>query len=440
MSLSINGKTIKSLMKDGKEIVKVERVEDGKVLYEKESNYTIATFTGNKITLEPNNWQWLESVGNVVIGWGDGSTDTVNNPRGPFTHTYIDGEQSHSIVFIGKVKSFGRSCFYDCRGLTSIIISNGVTSLGLACFAYCTSLTSVVIPNSVTRIEESCFEGCTSLTSVTIPDGVVSIGDYCFYNCRSLVDYQLYWTGNNIITYNSNKMPNNSNTVFTIPNGETANYVAKGYPSAKLQEREAEFLIANVTGNSIRLGYFSNLWLGTSGDVIIDWDDGTSDTVNNPTTPLTHNYTDGQQSHNIEFIGEVTGLGNNCFRECTNLTSINIPLSITSFGNNCFSGCTGLTSVTIPNSVTSLGKWCFDHCTGLTSVTIPNSVTSLGDGCFYGCTSLNTYQLYWTGNNIITYNTDNMPNQGSTKFYIPKGQKTNYTNKGYPSAKLVERS
>lgn len=40
MSLSINNKTIKSIVKDGKEIVKVERVTDGKILYEKENNYT----------------------------------------------------------------------------------------------------------------------------------------------------------------------------------------------------------------------------------------------------------------------------------------------------------------------------------------------------------------------------------------------------------------
>ena len=33
-------------------------------------------------------------------------------------------------------------------------------------------------------------------------------------------------------------------------------------------------------------------------------------------------------------------------------------------------------------SVTSLGDDCFMDCSGLTSITIPNSVTSLGAGCF----------------------------------------------------------
>ena len=193
MNWSINGKTVKSLMKDGKEIVKVERVEDGKILYEKESNnnYVVATVTGNRITLGQGNYQWLESVGNVVIDWGDGTSDIVNNPTTPLSHTCNDGLSNHDITFIGEV-----------------------TSLGIGCFMHCTGLTSVTIPNSVT-----------------------SLGNYCFMSCNSLIDYQLYWTGNNIITYDSNKMPNNTNTVFTIPNGETANYVAKGYPSSKLTER-----------------------------------------------------------------------------------------------------------------------------------------------------------------------------------------------------------
>ena len=33
-----------------------------------------------------------------------------------------------------------------------------------------------------------------------------------------------------------------------------------------------------------------------------------------------------------------------------------------------------------------------------------------------------------------------MPNHTNTKFYVPKGQKTNYVNKGYPSADVIERS
>ena len=243
MSLSINGKTIKSLTKDGKEIVKIEKVEDGKILYEKESNnnYVVATVTGNNARLGRSNL-WLGTTGDVIIDWGDGTSDIVNNPTQSLSHTYSDGEQSHNITFVGIVTSLDNGCFENCTNLTSVVISNSVTSLGSACFNGCTGLTSLMIPNSVVTLGSYCFYRCTSLPSVVIPNSVVSLGTYCFLYCSSLIDYQLHWTGNNIIAYNSNKIPNNTNSTFTIPVGETANYVAKGYPSDKLVEREPELI------------------------------------------------------------------------------------------------------------------------------------------------------------------------------------------------------
>lgn len=41
-------------------------------------------------------------------------------------------------------------------------------------------------------------------------------------------------------------------------------------------------------------------------------------------------------------------------------------------------------------NVTSLGDYCFTDCEELTSITIPSSVTSLGNWCFNGCSALKT--------------------------------------------------
>lgn len=240
-----------------------------------------------------------------------------------------------------------------------------------------------------------------------------------------------------------------------------------------------------VTGNSVTLGKGMSGWLTGDNDVIIYWGDGTSSVYglweNNP---INHTYTDGKSNHTIIFVGvvtqlkgafkesniisivvpsSVTSLGSYCFEECTNLNLVTLPNSVTSLGQSCFYNCTSLASITLPNSITNLGDMCFTYCTSLASITIPNSVTSISDYCFYACSgltsvtipsnvtnlgsncfcwcdSLNTYQLYWTGNNIITYDNSKMPNNTNTKFYVPQGQKTNYVNKGYPSADVIERS
>ena len=82
---------------------------------------------------------------------------------------------------------------------------------------------------------------------------------------------------------------------------------------------------------------------------------------------------------------------------------------VTSFEENCFYDCSGLTSITIPSSVTSLREQCFWGCSGLTSVTIPSSVTSMGDRCFRGCSGLET--VYFKGKYC---------NSSYTDLHIPK--------------------
>ena len=153
------------------------------------SKNIIAHVTGNNVSL---GWStsWLITTGDVVIDWGDGTSDTVNNPHTTLSHTYTDAN-GHLIIFDGTVTSLGYSCFHQ------------------------SNLTNIVIPNSIT-----------------------SIGTQCFYGCTSLVDYELYWE-TPPIQYDSGKMPVNTDTVFTIPYGTTSVYVNAGYPSDRLVERES---------------------------------------------------------------------------------------------------------------------------------------------------------------------------------------------------------
>ena len=116
---------------------------------------------------------------------------------------------------------------------------------------------------------------------------------------------------------------------------------------------------------------------------------------------------------------KVTSIGRSAFKDCSGLTSIEIPNSVTSIGNEAFSGCSGLTSVTIPNSVTSIGEFAFNSCSGLTSVTIPNSVTTIGFAAFSGCSGLTSVTI---PNSVTTIGTLAFSGcSGLTSIEIPNG-------------------
>lgn len=275
--------------------VNIQVIEEGTIvtndgIYLIIPNNLIASVTGNSIKIgDTSTANWLVFKNNStqgVIDWGDGTTTSIDTSTDTkITHNYTDSLTTHNIT-ISDVTILGKNCFKGCIGLTSITVPKGVTSIGETCFRGCSSLTSINLPNTITSIGDDCFKDCSGLTSIVIPNSVVSIGDYCFLECTGLtsitisngvtsigedcfkyctgltsisipssvtilgygafdganyiVDYQLYWTGNDILSYQSNwKMNYNSNAIITIPNGETSNYVAKGYPSAKLQERSA---------------------------------------------------------------------------------------------------------------------------------------------------------------------------------------------------------
>lgn len=90
-----------------------------------------------------------------------------------------------SKIYKRTVTTIGKSAFFDCDSLTSIIIPNSVTSIEESAFFDCDSLTNITLP-TITSIGTGTFGYCDSLTSITIPDGVTSIGDAAFLCCINL--------------------------------------------------------------------------------------------------------------------------------------------------------------------------------------------------------------------------------------------------------------
>ncbi len=87
----------------------------------------------------------------------------------------------------------------------------------------------------------------------------------------------------------------------------------------------------------------------------------------------------------------VTALADECFYNCTILTSVTLPDTLTSIGDDAFYCCINLESITIPDSVTNIGDTAFYACILFESITIPASVEHIGTYCFDGTEAMTEF-------------------------------------------------
>ncbi len=84
----------------------------------------------------------------------------------------------------------------------------------------------------------------------------------------------------------------------------------------------------------------------------------------------------------------VTSIGDEVFADCSELTTVAIPVGVTSIGEEAFARCRWLEDVVLPFGVTTIEESAFFGCSGLKAVTIPSSVAVIGRHAFHDCDAL----------------------------------------------------
>ncbi|WP_294411284.1 leucine-rich repeat domain-containing protein [uncultured Ruminococcus sp.] len=79
------------------------------------------------------------------------------------------------------------------------------------------------------------------------------------------------------------------------------------------------------------------------------------------------------------------------FQYCTNLESIILPsIYIKEIRNSTFSGCNSLKKIELPEKITEIGSFAFSHCKSLNEIQIPDSVRVISMCAFNECINLTT--------------------------------------------------
>jgi hypothetical protein len=150
--------------------------------------------------------------------------------------------------------------------------------------------------------------------------------------------------------------------------------------------------------------------------------------------------TDQLNGATVAIIEGYSSIGDQAFRNATNLTSVTIPTSVSSIGQGAFQFTTSLTSITvnqpnqyykdisgvlydlsgatliqyplgntrtiytIPEGVTSIGYYAFEYVSSLTTITIPVGITSIGEYAFV-YSSLTTVWIHHETVSVLNTNT-----------------------------------
>lgn len=178
-------------------------------------------------------------------------------------------------------------------------------------------------------------------------------------------------------------------------NAETSNILRKGTCGANITWTfdDEGTLVISGNGNMSDYKYSNNPIYGNNSQVSFPWTafynsinkviicDGVN-SIGNNAFRLCRSLT------SVEIPSSVIRIGEHAFDRCESLTDIEIPPSVCTVEPYAFTYCLSLKSIEIPSSIKLLDNYIFSSCSALTDVYIPSSITEIGEGVFSSCTSL----------------------------------------------------
>lgn len=381
------------------------------------------------------------------------------------------------VILSPRLRTIGHESFSGCSSLTLLKLPESVTTILHGAYEGCSGLKTLTLPTNLETIQDEAFKGCTGLTYIEANmKSPVTIQENTFAN----VPYDkctLMVPEGSAKAYKEAAVWNKFCPITEkMSSGVTVVVDQAGTLSAKISSKDKENIsrlkvIGPINIDDIQFlremagcwfeerdkrsyGSLSHLDLDAARLVGSDksiniyiqgwWNDPTNRLVNTAKiepngnefshlfsqvtrlssvvmpsylTTTGHGTFIGSPIRSVFMSENVTTIGESCFSECEDLTSINLPASVKNIDVRAFNGCSKLAAIGLPAGLTTMGKGAFQGC-GFTQVVVPDGITTISDGLFANCSKLTSITL---PKGLKTIEDGAFMGCGFTEFVVPDG-------------------
>ena len=340
------------------------------------ADYVVTGDCGEHVT-----YTWNKGTGAVTIS-GSGPMwdyDDWNNPS-PFNESW----NVRAIVIESGVTSVGEYAFSFCIYLQDVSFPYGLETIGKGAFLS-TGLKNASLPRTVTRIGELAFH-CADLVSVTLPKGLTAIQNSAFYYNEDL--QTLNYTGSpadwDAITIGEDAFENTPlsaptcyyygvdgamNAIDAIGENDGSDaYLARIAVAAvacmNLTDAEKDMLTnVDVLHAAIRTvpDYSFDIVCGDLVGSAINW--STQEVIIGGFGPMRNDaalqsfFENNHMAVKTLAVTEgVTGVAERMFKNCDQLESVTLPMSMKTIDQRAFAGCSSLTTINYPGGPADWNK------------------------------------------------------------------------------------
>ena len=265
-----------------------------------------------------------------------------------------------------------------CSSLPSVRLTNNVTSIGNHAFDGCKAFKSFTFTPRITSIGNSAFRNCGGLTSIKLPSKVDQLGDYAFADCENLES----------AIFNSN-VEINTTTFVNDAKLKTLTSPAYYFDGVALYDKEKTNLIKVFD-------YTLSEYTGIPETVTTIGEHAFKDCTNLSKVNMPFGlisvgddaFNNCEKLASISFSDQLESIGARAFLKCMNLSKIELPSRLISVGDDAFNNCEKLASISFSDQLKSIGARAFLKCTNLSKIDLPSGLTSVGDDTFSNCEKL----------------------------------------------------